>query len=153
METKESAIWKYFYNKSVGLGKVLYGQVMQSWRRYGTALTKILAVIQSLSSTTGRWQATWPGLKFLLRFQSNKNFCNLQFFPPIFFNQYFKHEKIHLVKCLGIFFIYAKNEEGPIFVLGPLPLVLWRCYQMILEKILKINKHLVLWHFWRKIRW
>ena len=58
METKESAIWKYFYNKSVGLGKVLYGQVMQSWRRYGTALTKILAVIQSLSSKTGRWQAT-----------------------------------------------------------------------------------------------
>ena len=44
---------------------------------------------------------------------------HLQFFPHIFFNQYFKHEKTHLVKCLEFFSIYGKNEERPIFVLQP----------------------------------
>ena len=70
----------------------------QSWRRYDTALTKILAVIQFLSSTTGR-------LIFVQKFNFNKTLlldC-IWIFAPTLDGQNSSFQKIWLKKFTAIF--------------------------------------------------
>ena len=79
-----------------------------------TTRTKISAYIESLSSSTGRWQAAQPGQKFLLRFWLKISLSIFNFLSYLSF-AIISNVKKQSQKCVWNFFLLMKKMRRTYF--------------------------------------